>query len=498
VYHQIAWRGPVQLEPQNEENSLDLVCAPGESLLFLVGGKDYPEVVTDTEAALAAPFEQLLERTRHYWQAFAASRIDFDVTLAQSLPQRESLLQAVDDVAVLIKTQQAAEGAVMAGHNYHLGYVRDQYGVSRGLLVMGHTAEARRILEFYWDIWQHYGRLHNAQAAGLDGVFHVHENDHVEITGYLVRQAFDLLAHTGDEDFTRTIFPMLAWAWQAQKEHLVEGMLPFNGDETYIAGGILPRHTLNDGSAEATLLFIDGGEKLLGWAERQRMWPPEAIAGERAVLEAARKRYRQNFWQDKRLLTHNPARAATAALPRFRHGVCEKCSAEGRVVGIVWTERSPAGRYLCPECLASDPFPAAENRLYLLQSVSLTPLYFSSSLFTLDELSPLVEEIAARYQRTGQLPSRPEEESPGSGALTVGYDYGFLLYALTALGDPQAGDLYEKTLSLLDPAGAWVEYYLDHRPAGTRCRPWESAINLEALLFWAGKYSEKIIGLQSS
>jgi hypothetical protein len=125
-------------------------------------------------------------------------------------------------------------------------------------------------------------------------------------------------------------------------------------------------------------------------------------------------------------------------------------------------------------------------------------LYFGSSLFTPDELSPLVEEIAARYQRTGQLPSRPEEESPGSGALAVGYDYGFLLYALTALGDPQAGDLYEKTLSLRDPAGAWVEYYLDHRPAGTRCRPWESAINLEALLFWAGKYSEKIIGLQSS
>ena len=114
---------------------------------------------------------------------------------------------------------------------------------------MGHVAEARRILEFYWGVWQRYGRLHNAQAAGVEGAFHVHENDEVEITGYLVRQAFDLMAASGDEDFTRTIFPMLDWAWQVQKKHLVDGMLPFNGDETYVAGGILPRHTLNDGSA---------------------------------------------------------------------------------------------------------------------------------------------------------------------------------------------------------------------------------------------------------
>jgi hypothetical protein len=484
VYHQLAWKGPVTIERRERETQFDIVCGAGECLLFFVGGRDYPQVIQNTETILAFPFDSLLERTWRYWRAFTASRTDFDALLPQSLPQRERLLQAVDDVAVLLKTQQAAEGAVLAGHNYHMGYVRDQYGVSRGLLALGHIPEARRILEFYWEVWQHYGRLHNAQAAGVDGAFHVHENDEVEITGYLVRQAFDLLARSGDEDFTRTIFPMLAWAWQAQKKHLVDGMLPFNGDETYVAGGILPRHTLNDGSAEATLLLIDGGEKLLDWAERRRVWPANVIAGERTVLDAVRGRYRQNFWQDGRLVTNNPARAAAAALPRFRHGVCEKCAYEGHARGIVWTKCSPAGRYLCPECLASGPFPAAAPRRYVLQSVSLTPLYFGSSLFSASELTPLVEEIVANYQRTGRLPSRPDDERAGSGALAVGYDYGLLLYALTALSHPAASDLYEKTLSLLDPVGAWVEYYLDHRPAGTRYRPWESAINLEALLYY--------------
>jgi len=30
-----------------------------------------------------------------------------------------------------------------------------------------------------------------------------------------------------------------------------------------------------------------------------------------------------------------------------------------------------------------------------------------------------------------------------------------------------------------------VEYYADHQPRGTRCRPWESGINIEALLHYA-------------
>jgi len=95
---------------------------------------------------------------------------------------------------------------VLAGHAYHWAGVRDQYGVGRGLLAMGMFAEARSILEFYWRIWQRYGRLHNGMGIGVDAS-HVHENDRVEITGYLVCQAFDLLAISGDEDFLNQIYP---------------------------------------------------------------------------------------------------------------------------------------------------------------------------------------------------------------------------------------------------------------------------------------------------
>ena len=362
-------------------------------------------------------------------------------------------------------------------------YVRDQYGVSRGLIALGHTAEAEAILEFYWQIWQRYGRICNAQAAGVEGAFHIHENDEVEITGYLIRQAFDLES-AGCPGVVERVFPMLLWAWEAQKKHLIAGMLPFNGDETYVAGGILPRTALNDGSAEATLLFLDGGEKLITWAAGRKMMPADDLAAERALLAQVRSAYRANFWRAGRLLTNNPARAALpGAQPRFRHGVCERCHAEGRMRAIGWTERSPVGRYLCPACLAENGYTPFIPRTYDLQSVSLTPLYFNSTLFSLAELRPAVEAIYTTYRQSGNLPSRPDDDS----GLSVGYDYGFLLYALTRLDHPGALDLYRKTLSLADTAGAWVEYYRSHQPQGTRCRPWESGINIEALLACASQ-----------
>ena len=39
----------------------------------------------------------------------------------------------------------------------------------------------------------------------------------------------------------------------------------------------------------------------------------------------------------------------------------------------------------------------------------------------------------------------------------------------------------EGMLEFLDDTGAWVEYYDGHTPAHSRCRPWESGINITAI-----------------
>ncbi|MDR0743947.1 MAG: hypothetical protein LBF05_06295, partial [Tannerella sp.] len=196
----------------------------GESVFLVAGGPSYPECVTTADQVLSAGIGSLREQARTWWDGFTARRKDFDKLLPASLPLRDKLLQTIDDVSVMIKCQQAMEGSVIAGYNYHLGYVRDQYGVSRALLKLGYTEEARQILGFYYDIWKREGRIQNAQGVG-NRAFHVHENDHVEITGYLIIQAFDYLKSTGDEAFVREIFPMLNWAWQVQTGELIKGML---------------------------------------------------------------------------------------------------------------------------------------------------------------------------------------------------------------------------------------------------------------------------------
>lgn len=477
IFHQVLWRGAAEVATERNESDAGfaLICRPGETWLFLVGGPAYAEAVTAAEAVLAADPQRLLDRTREDWARFSEPRGRVLSAIPEDVPRRAELLQAADDVAAIIRTQQACEGGVLAGHPYHMGYVRDQFGVARGLMAMGHHAEARRILEFYWGVFQRFGRFQNAQAMGIEGLFHVHENDDVEITGYVLLQAFDCAARTGDEGLIETMLPMLEWCWEAQKPHLIEGMLPFNGDETYVAGGILPRSALNDGSAEATLLFIEGGRLLLDHVEVRGLWPAERLEADRELLGRVAEAYRPNFWREGRLLTNNPRRAAAGAMPRFRNGVCEAGGPFGP------TERTDNGRYVSPPLFTSADLPPAPGEELMLQSVSLTPIYFGARLIPAEELRPAVEDIVALWRRTGALPSRPD------GARSVGYDYGMVLYALTTLGHAAADDLAALALDVIDDTGAWTEYYENHVPQGSRYRPWESAINIEALLHWAAR-----------
>ncbi len=491
LYGQLAVTGAARIEEVPDSAILRVICEPGESYIYIVGGPGYADVISNTNQALSAAPQQMLERTTSYWQEFTARRTDFSKILPASLPQRDKLMQTIDDVAVMIKAQQSREGAVVAGYPYPLGYVRDQYGVSRGMLALGLNKEARAILNFYWEIWKKNGYIKNAQGIGVDGIFHVHENDEVEITGYLILQAFDLLKSSKDTAFILQIAPMLDWAFESQKKHLVKGMLPFNGDETYVAGGILPRSTLNDGSAEATMLFTESGQQLLDWAADNHLWNAGRIAENQSLLSLVKSKFKENFWLDGVLWTNNPGRAEEVELPLFRHGVCEMAGPGclmSKYQGIVWTERNENNRYLCAACINGSPFPKAEVKRYNLLSVALAPFYMNLTVIPFDQLSGAVYEIRDNFISTGAMTSKQEMANQKNEIRTVGYDYGFLLNALTLLQSTDAGRVYDKTLSIVDQEGSWSEYYLNDKPSGTRCRPWESAINIEAVINWAKAY----------
>ena len=276
-FHQILLQKNAALRTTDKPDFFDIIIQPGESVISFVGGPGYKECIENTRYILSADPKELLLRTQKEWEVYTSRRKDFKSLIPEKNPHKKQILDQIDNVAVLLKTQQAKEGAVLAGTAYHMAYVRDQYGVSRGFLALGYHEEARMILDFYWKIWQKFGLLHNAQAIGIPGIFHIHENDEVEQTGYLIIQAFDYLKATRDTQFVNTIVPMLQWAWNVQKKNLVHNMLPFNGDETYVAGGLLPRTALNDGSAESTLLFIRSGELLLPYLQKSNLWDQDSI-----------------------------------------------------------------------------------------------------------------------------------------------------------------------------------------------------------------------------
>lgn len=483
--HQIIVKGNVQVDNELVDNEWTIHCLPGESFIYIIGGPSYPKCIQNTEDILSREWSVVLEDTKQYWMDFTSRRKNFDQLLPEHLPGREFLLSTIDSVSVLIKTQQAEDGGVLAGHNYHMAYVRDQYGVSRCLLTLGYLDEARAILDFYWNIWKRHGRIHNAQTMGVDGIFHIHENDEVEITSYLIIQAFDYYRSSKDQEYINTILPMLIWALEVQLKHLEGYMLPFNGDETYVAGGILPRSTLNDGSAEATMLFITAGRRLLEWIAKSNLCDLDRIDEYKGLLEETENQYFKNFWAERGLYTNSPKRKQSAFPPRFRHGVCEGCYKKNRPMYFGWTERNKGGWYLCPVCYSDNDWDSVPEDRYILQSVSLMPLYINAEFIETNKIKEVVNNIIEQYQINGNLPSRPE------GNRSVGYDYGLLLYNLVKLDHPLAQRIYNNMMGILDSTGSWVEYYEYGQPMGTRCRPWESGINLEAAIYYATHYSSE-------
>ena len=110
-----------------------------------------------------------------------------------------------------------------------------------------------------------------------------------------------------------------------------------------------------------------------------------------------------------------------------------------------------------------------------LKSALLMALYVDSPLLSQEYLRSQISAYLAQYRQTGVLPSLPD------GSRCVGYDFGLLLYAAAQFG-LAADDLLAHMLALKDSAGMWAEYYDGGQPQNTRCRPWESAINMEGAL----------------
>lgn len=363
---------------------------------------------------------------------------------------------AVCDGYDVIAAQQSEAGSVLAGYNYHMCYVRDSYGVLRFLLAAGALDRARRLVRYFIGVFDSFGAVHNAQGMTEYG-FHIHENDDVEITGYLVLMLTEYARVSGDRETAEAGFPLAAHCLGRQHENLCGGVLPFNGDETYVAGGFLPRSALNDGSAEATSLYrraISEAVSLFGAGKLGELYGL-LLRDAAEIDEVFGMRF---FGPGGTFYCNCPG---TGRIPEIRAGGVRAC---GHWLGISF--RNKNGDYVCPRCLNRElppAFPGLYGKRFETESAVLGPAFAGTELLSRET----TERIAGRILRT--LPGRRS---------FVGYEYGMAVYALGRCGGETAG----RMLSLRDEFGAWSEYYEDGAQAGTLCRPWETAVNLTALL----------------
>lgn len=463
-YHALVFTTGQAVLEQSGEAEMSL-AVNGKGALFVV--------ISDSPEGLSAQMKHV--RTSRTGPIFRKS-LRYWKRTQRVLPKVGSELDStVRMVSNYVISQQDLGGGVLAGKNYHMAYVRDQYGVSRGLLAMGHLDRAKAILDYYFRIWQEYGLIHNAQPMGFTGQFHCHEDDNSEITGYLVVQAMDYYYKSNDLKFLQKIQPMLKWAVNAQQSDIIDGMLPFNGDETYIAGGIIPRHVMCHGSAEATLLFIEGSRRLLEFLEDHpsESWSKEDIEALRKDIDVCSSSYRSNFFEDGKFCINNPRREEKVSYPATRPGVCLYPGAPTMHYPVTYHFKK--GLYFCEDCMKKDTSgiePPSPER-YSIPSAFLFPVYIDSRLFSDEEKRSLLDQVVDLYRRTGRIDERN---------IVLGYDYGLFLYALSEYDHPLSEEIYRKMMDLRDSSLSWVEYYVDGIPYNTPCRPWESSVNIAAAL----------------
>ena len=443
----------------------------GKGEMYVASARTLPEAADQLRKAMQTGFDAILAEENELDRAFLQSCAEKRAPLREHA-LRDEVLAAVEDFLLLTRAQQSREGGIQAGYNYHYAYVRDQYGTGRGLLASGAVDEAKKILEFYRDTFARHGIIANAQPMGASGYFHIHENDEVEITGYLLLQAAEVLAATGDKELFYSLKPMLNWALKAQLKWLHNDMLPFNGDETYVAGGLLTRLALNHGSFEATLLFIMGGRRYIRVC-RELDCLEEWMEGAAEKIESAAANFEKNFRRGDGYITNSLKRLEGLIEPEFRHGVC---TCKGH---FSWLYRVGEGSYHCSECAG---IPASEpcHEEFSLKSTLLMDPFIRAAQVDKEAITEQVKAFLESYRKTGCLPTLPE------GNKCLGYDYGLLLLA-AAECNLEADDLLRDMLDIRDACGAWVEYYIDSKPESTLCRPWESGMNITAALRYLAK-----------
>lgn len=447
---------------EQRDNRWIITLSAGKSSILASGDADYGAVITGLREIAGSDLNFVREERKRFWMDYAGRRNINDEP------------DYVDSAIVCIKTQQSTQGGLPSCNGLPYGYSRDNYGASRAYLKLGYYEDARKVLDFRFNKWTTFGTLRNAEGMGCYEPRHFSENEEVEQTSYTLLSARDYYLATYDNTYIHSIFLMLMWCLQVQLPHIHKDMLPFNGDETYIAGGMLARSSVNHGSAESTMMFIEGAQWLTGWAIKNGRY--REIFGIREVADKMEKTYHGNFVYKHRLMANNPLRIddQLVCLPANR-GVCaqgdylakHRFGAEHFYVGQLLYDGK--GHFVRDIEIPKGGFRGEEEPAMEIGEVLVTPAYFHSKLFDKSEMLQFARDYIG-MDRTNKV--------------TAGHEPALLLYTLckTGAAEEEIREAREWVLTYANENGSWDEYYVNDETKTVRHRPWETGYSLEALL----------------
>lgn len=455
------------------DGAVDLGTVDGEAsttlrIAFAEEGQELP----DTRAA-----EGWLDPTLAWWADWSAT----GVQLSSDDPRVEDLYDAQ---RVLIQVQTTAAGGIAPMSRYTGVWLRDTIGPVRFLLRAGLHEQARAALAYLHQCHAARGDYGNSCTSGLDPSVQVDEPDWAGMGTFSGRTAAEgpsyvPLAWLDEAAWTDDLSPVET-RWDYLRRGVLaqvideEGRQTFSGDETFrlflnVTLGLELEEPWEEvaWSANSSLLTKAAAERLAQAAAALGRGEDAALLAERAAL--ADHALRSHFLQGGAWLA-----------PFVLHS-----DWEGSALGDL-----PAGT------VAPQPFEDVNLTLTWTGAIAVDdPLAMSDLQALLDVAGrgdgTVQSPPAARYAGA-ELYGVEIEEGVGTGMVP-----GYALSTFTRLGHPQAAAAFDALHDYAGPTGSFPEallyddksalqvYYDETGGIGdiaARYRPWEGAINLDAML----------------
>lgn len=446
----------------------------------LAGGATWSGTLTiSTVAGAQAPAEWApepanIERatadartTVSWWKSKLATTSEFD-------SDHRKLDDLVRDWKVMMLVQRCARAGVVSPMvNYRGAFVRDSIGPMMTFLRFHMWDEARATLEYFFDATRLLGRVPERTVLDLDlskiagptnwATVEVPEG---EIPSWIILQHFWYWRATQDAALISKHWPLLDACLKRQKR-AKDNLMTFQGTEPYLHGAL---YSLYPDRVKGTTGFIAEDHlrdrKTYSLASAVQFLMSVHAMG--AMVNGLDRATNPERWLDGKPKDH-------PGLPYLTRGYELRDDIEERF----WL---PEEKLFAP---AISPVTGAPHRAPFAD-VNLMPLWIGWTYPSGEKSRDNLRHTLAMLWRSGKRIGT----TPTVGYVT-GKVQGMLLTALAERDGMARLECLDELLRMAEPAGEWGELYdPEGRPVSAydaewpnRLRPWESGVNLEAIMF---------------